>query len=240
MQKDATEYVRKCEQCQKHAPLIHQPVGHLNPINSPWPFAQWGLDILGPFPRTTGNCQFMLVAVDYFTKWVEVEALANIWDVDVKKFVWKNLVSWFGVPDSLMSDNGLQFDGKVFRTFYSDLGIKNKYSTLAYPQSNGQAEVVNKTILNGLKRRLDGAKGRWAKELPNVLWAYRTTLRRSTRETPFSLTYGAEAVIPTEVSLCSAWVMGFDPIQNDDLMMEHLDWLEECREAATIRLAEYQ
>ena len=182
----------------------------------------------------------MLVAVDYFTKWVEVEALANIWDVDVKKFVWKNLVTWFGVPDSLMSDNGLQFDGKVFRTFYSDLGIKNKYSTLAYPQSNGQAEVVNKTILNGLKRRLDGAKGRWAKELPNVLWAYCTTPRRSMGETPFSLTYGAEAVILTEVSLCSARVVGFDPIQNEDLMMEHLDWLEECREVATIRLAEYQ
>ena len=82
---------------------------------------------------------------------------------------------------------------------------------------------MNKTILNGLKRRLDGAKGRWAEELPNVLWAYRTTPRRSTGETPFSLTYGAEAVIPTEVSLCSARVAGFEPAQNADLMMEHLD-----------------
>ena len=99
---------------------------------------------------------------------------------------------------------------------------------------------MNKTILNGLKRRLDGAKGRWAEELSNVLWAYRTTPRRSTGETPFSLTYGAKVVIPTEVSLCSARVTGFDPIQNDGLMMEHLDWLEECQEAATIRLAEYQ
>ena len=98
---------------------------------------------------------------------------------------------------------------------------------------------MNKTILNGLKRRLDGAKGRWLEELPSVLWAYRTTPRRSTGETPFSLTYGAEAVIPTEVSLCSARVAGFDLAQNTDLMMECLDWLEECREAATIRLTEY-
>ena len=143
------------------------------------------------------------------------------------------------MPNSLVSDNGLQFDSKVFRAFCSNLGIKNKYSTPAYPQSNGQAEAVNKTILNGLKRRLDGAKGRWVEELPNVLWACRTTPRRSTGETPFSLTYGAEAVIPTEVSLCSARVAGFDPVQNADLMMERLDWLEECREAATIRLAEY-
>lgn len=169
MQKDAAEYVRSCEQCQKHAHLIHQPAGRLNLVSSPWPFAQWGLDILGPFPRATGNRRFVLVAIDYFTKWAEAEALANIRDTDVKKFVWKNIITRFGVPDALVTDNGLQFDSKAFRTFYSELGIRNKYSTPAYPQSNGQAEAVNKTILNGLKRRLDGAKGRWADELPSVL-----------------------------------------------------------------------
>ena len=87
MQKDAAEYVRKCKQCQEHASLIHRLVEHLNPISSPWLFAQWGLDILGPFPRATGNRRFVLIAVDYFTKWAEAEALANIRDVDVKKFV---------------------------------------------------------------------------------------------------------------------------------------------------------
>ena len=69
MQKDSAKYVHKCEQCQKHAPLIHQPADHLNPISSPWPFAQWGLDTIGPFPWAIGNHRFMLVAVDYFTKW---------------------------------------------------------------------------------------------------------------------------------------------------------------------------
>ena len=87
MQKDANEYAWKCEQCQKHASMIHQPAGNLNPISSPWPFAQWGLDIVGPFLRATRNRRFVLVAIDYFTKWAEAEALANIWDVDVKKFV---------------------------------------------------------------------------------------------------------------------------------------------------------
>ena len=127
-----------------------------------------------------GNRRFILVDVDYFTKWVEAEALVNIQDVDVKKFVWKNIVTRFRVLDFLISDNGLQFDSRAFREFCYDLGIKNRYFTLAYPQSNGQAEAINKTILNGLKRRLDSAKGNWAKELPNVLWAYRTTPRRST------------------------------------------------------------
>ena len=133
----------------------------------------------------------MLVAVDYFTKWAKAEALANIRDVDVKKFVWKNIVTRFGVPNTLISDNGMQFNSRAFRDFCRNLGIMNRYSTPVYPQSNGQAETVNKTILSGLKKILDGAKGNWAEEQPKVLWAYRTTPPRSTGETLFSLTYEA-------------------------------------------------
>ena len=92
--------------------------------------------------------------------WAEVEELANIRDVDVKKFVWRNLVTRFGVPESLVSDNGLQFDSKTFRKFCSNIEIRNRYSTPAYPQSNGQAEATNKAIVNGLKKRLEGAKCR--------------------------------------------------------------------------------
>ena len=212
----------------------------MNPISSPWPFAHWGLDIVGPFPRAIGNRRFVLIAMDYFTKWVEAEALANIRDVDVKKFVWRNIVTRFGVPESLVSDNGLQFDSKAFREFCGSLDITNRYSTPAYPQSNGQAKATNKTIVNGLKRRLEGAKGRWAEELPNVLWAYRTTPRRSTRETSFSLTYGAEAVIPAKINLCSAQVSGFEPTQNSELMLKQLNLLEERWESTTIWLVEYQ
>ena len=80
-----------------------------------------------------GNRKFVLGAIDYFTKWVEAEALANIRDVDVKKFVWKNIVMRFRVPESLISDNGLQFDSRAFHEFCSDLGIKNRYSIPTYP-----------------------------------------------------------------------------------------------------------
>ena len=96
--------------------------------------------------------------MDYFTKWAEAEALANIWDVDVKKFMWKNIVTRFGVLNTLIFDNGMQFDSRAFRDFCQDLGIMNRYSTTAYPQSNGQTEAVNKTILSGLKKILDDAK----------------------------------------------------------------------------------
>ena len=99
---------------------------------------------------------------------------------------------------------------------------------------------MNKVIVNGLKWRLEGAKGNWAEELPNVLWAYQTTLRRSMGETPFSLTYRAKAVIPAEVNLCSTWVSEFNTKQNEGQLTERLDLLKEYWEAATIRLAEYQ
>ncbi|XP_030970169.1 uncharacterized protein LOC115990480 [Quercus lobata] len=115
MHKETLEYVKKCDQCQKFAPNIHQLGGVLNPLSSPWPFAQWGLDILGLFPKAAGNKKFLLVGTDYFTKWVEAEALANIRDVDVKKFVWKNIITRFGTPHTLILDNGLQFDSKAFR-----------------------------------------------------------------------------------------------------------------------------
>ena len=93
MQKEVQEYVKKCDQCQRFAPNIHQPRGVLNPLSSPWPFAQWGLDVVGPFPKASSNKKYLLVGTDYFTKWVEAEPLANIRDVDSKKFVWKNVVT---------------------------------------------------------------------------------------------------------------------------------------------------
>ena len=156
------------------------------------------LDIVGPFSKAVGNKKYLLFYTDYFTKLVEVEPLANIKDVDVKKFIWKNIITRFGIPNMLISDNGLQFDSKTFRKYCADLGIKNRYSTPAYPQGNRQAEAVNKVIVNGLKKRLDDAKGRWVEELPDILWTYRTIPRKSTEETPFSMTYGAETVIPLE------------------------------------------
>ena len=138
MQREAQEYAKKCDQCQRFAPNIHQPGGVLNPLSSPWPFAQLGLDIVGPFPKAVGNKRYIIVGTDYFTKWVEAEPLANIRDVDAKKFIWKNIIMHFGTPHTLISDNGLQFDSKNFREYCCDFGITNRYSTPAYPQGNGK------------------------------------------------------------------------------------------------------
>ena len=101
-----------------------------------------------------------MVGTNYFTKWVKAEPLANIRDVDAKRFVWKNIVTQFGIPHTFISNNGLQFYSKAFRRYCCELGIKNRYSTPTHPQGNGQAEVVNKVIVNVIKKRLDDAKGK--------------------------------------------------------------------------------
>ena len=160
--------------------------------------------------------------------------------MDVKRFIWKNIVTRFRVPNVLISDNGLQFDSKAFRKYCSDLRIKNRYSTLTYPQGNGQAEAVNKVIMNGLKKRLDDTKGRWVEELPHILWTYRTMPRKSTGETPFSMTYAAEAVIPLESGFPTMRSNAFTSDGNDELLKRSLDLIEERRENTRVQLAYYQ
>ena len=159
-----------------------------------------------------------MISTDYFTKWIEVESLSNIRDVDAKRFIWKNIVTWFGIPHTLASNNGLQFYSKTFIRYSCEQGIKNRYLTLAYPQGNGQAEVVNKVILNGLKKRLDNSKGKWVEELPHFLWTYRTTPRKSIGETPFLMTYGADVVIPLETGFLMLRTSLFTLDSNDNLL----------------------
>ncbi len=240
MQKDAIAYATRCEKCQKFSKLVNQPAKDLNPLTSPWPFAQWGLDLVGPFPKAPGNKRYMITVTDYFTKWVEAKPLASITDNKTKKFVWECIITRFGIPYALISDNGTQFNSAAFKSFCAGYRIKNFYSSVAYPQANGQAEATNKVILDGIKKRLDQAKGKWAEELPAVLWAYRTTPRRSTGESPFTLTYGSEAIIPLEVGLPTIRTQAFEQEDNERSLQLSLDLLQERREASAIRLAAYQ
>ena len=128
----------------------------------------------------------------------------------------------------------------MFRKYRGELGITNRYSTPAYPQGNGQTEAINKVILRGLKKRLNDAKDKWVEELPHVLWTYRTTPRRSTRETPFSMTYGAEAVIALETGFPTTRTSSFNPKDNDEQLTRNLDLIEEKRKNAMVQLAYYQ
>ena len=165
---------------------------------------------MGVFPTAIWQLKFLVVGIDYFTKWVEAKAVATITEKNIWSFVWRNIICRYGIPRVLVFDNGKQFDNSAFRDFCWELRIKNHYSSPAHLQANGQVEVTNWSLLKIIKTRLEGAKGIWPDELPSVLWAYWTMERTPTGETPFWLAYGTEAVIPVEVGLTSYQVESYD------------------------------
>ena len=138
------------------------------------------MDIIGPFPIAMRQLKFLMVGVDYLTKWVEVEALTNIIEKNIRNFVWRNIICRYSIPRVLILDNGKQFDNDLFRDFGLQLGIKNHYSLPTHHQANGQVEVTNRSLLKIIKTWLERAKGIWPEEFPSVLWAYRTMARMPT------------------------------------------------------------
>ncbi|XP_015932490.1 uncharacterized protein LOC107458799 [Arachis duranensis] len=189
---------------------------------APQPFAQSGVGLLGPFPPGPGQVKYLIVAIDYYTKWVEAESLATITAVNCQKFLWRQVITRFRIPESVILDNGTQFTGKKFKEFLSGLGIKQRFSSVDHPQSNRQVEATNKIILKGLKKRLKGKKGSWADQLASVLWSYRTSPQSSTSKTTFRLTYGVDAVIPVEIGESSPRLLlgGGSKVVEKDLVDE--------------------
>ena len=199
-------------------------------LTSPWPFQQWGLDILGPLPNRKGQCKFIVVGVDYFAKWAKAELLATITKQKVHNFVWRSIICRFGIPRALVFDNGKQFNNPKFKDFCAELGIKNYYSSPAYPQSNEQAEFNIRTLKAALKTKLENLKGKWVEYFPKLLWAYRTTRKSTTQETPFALAFSTEAVALIEVGLKSPRVEFENIEHNEDILCLNLDFLEEKRD----------
>ncbi|RVW15713.1 hypothetical protein CK203_075385 [Vitis vinifera] len=173
----------------------------------------WMMDIVDLLPIGVAQKKLLLVAIDYFNKWVKTKAYDNRKDKDV-----------FNV---------------VFRTFCLELNIKNLYLTPRYPQNNKQEEATNKTLLNALRKRLEGAKGKWVDELLGILWAYRTTSRWSMTTTPFILAYGMEAIIPTKIGMPTTKIAVQDQMDNDEELIRQLDWADEMRGDETIWIASY-
>ena len=213
---DAIELIKTCENCQffqKQTTMHAEPL-HTIPLS--WLFAIWGVDILGPFPSAPRGFRFLIVGIDTFTKWMEAEPVKNISMEAAVKF-FKGIVYRFGVPSKVITDNGTQFTSRKWKKFYAEHQIEHAVSSASHPQTNGQVERANGVILRGIKTRVHDdlkAQGKnWLKELPTVLWATRTNPNRATRETPFYLVYGAEAVLPPEVALGAYRVAHFD--END-------------------------
>ncbi|KAL0445619.1 UNVERIFIED_CONTAM: hypothetical protein Slati_1689800 [Sesamum latifolium] len=146
----------------------------------------------------------------------------------------------FGIPRKIISDNDRQFQGRRIQEWCQGLHIKQRFTSVAHPQSNGQIEVTNRILVQGIKRRLERVGGNWTDELTSVLWAYKTTPGGSTGESPFSLVCGTNAIIPAELGMSSHKVMNFSEECNKDLLKESLDLIEELREKAFIHIQRYK
>ncbi|GJT28448.1 reverse transcriptase domain-containing protein [Tanacetum coccineum] len=232
---DARKLIRECNDCQIHRPVPRNPQQNLTPITSPWPFYKWGIDIAGPFPEGPCKVKFLIVAIDYFIKWIEAKPVATITGNQVKKFVWDNIVCRFGLPGEIVSDNGKQFCENPFKDWREKLSIRQCFASVKHPQTNGLVERANRSLGEGIKARLDERSKDCMGELSHVLWAHRTMIKSSNGETPFLLTYGTEAVIPTKIGTPTLRTTEIDLIKNDEALEINLDLIEEKREQAAIQ-----
>ncbi|GKV52282.1 hypothetical protein SLEP1_g58870 [Rubroshorea leprosula] len=240
MQEDAKKFVQRCQKCQFFAHLTHQPAEELTSLTAPWLFAQWGIDLLGPFVKAVGGATHLVVAVDYFTKWVEAKPLSCLTSRRIEDFLFTSVICRHGIPNQIIADNGPQFNCTSFKDFCSSYGIKLVFTSVYHPEANGMVESVNKAILEGIKPRLDQLKTKWVDELNNVLWAYRTTSRTATGEMPYHLAFGTEAVIPVEIGVPSLRISHFELAQNERLLREILDLLDEVREQSRLWTLAYK
>ncbi|GJV58720.1 reverse transcriptase domain-containing protein [Tanacetum coccineum] len=200
-------------------------------VTTAWPFIQRGIDIVGPLPEAPGKVKFLIVAVNYFTKWVEAKPLASVTGKHVERFVWEHIACRYGIPQMIVSDNEKQFKEGVFPQFCERLEIKQALTLM---------KVTNKEIVKEIEKRLGRTHKGWVDELPQVLWAHRTNPKRSNGESPFSLTYGTEVVMPIEISIPTKRTKRVDPTQNEKDLKINLEILEERREIAAIREAAYK
>ena len=184
-----------------------------------------------------------MVAIDKFTKWVEVMPISNNEAITVVKFL-KKIIYRFGYPHSIITDNGTNMSLGETEIFCAEHGIRLDVASVAHPQANGQVERANQELLKGLKPRLRvpclRAAGAWVEELPSVVWGINTTPNRSTKQTPFFLVYGAEAVLPSDIIHDSPRVAAYVEVENEKTRQDSVDLLEEERDRVLERSAIYQ
>ncbi|XP_075087524.1 uncharacterized protein LOC142169551 [Nicotiana tabacum] len=168
---------------------------------------------------------------------VEACPYQKIGECEVVDFLWENIICRFGIPKEVACDNRPQFIGATIMKFLEDLKIKRIKASPYHPSANGQAKSTNKVTIQNLKKRLEAAKGKWPQELPGVLWAYQTEAKSSTGETPFSLVYGAAALIRVEVGEPTLRYFRSNKEANNEAMLVNLELLDERRDLAHIRMA---
>ena len=199
--------MRKFHKCQAFADNVNASVVPLNILVVPWPFSMWGIDVIGAIePKASNGHRFVLVAIDYFTKWVKAGSYASVTRSVVVRFIKKEIICRYGLPKKIITDNATNLNNKMMKEMCEDFKIQHHNSMPYRPKMNGAVEAANKNIKKIVQKMIVSYKD-WQEMLPFVLHGYRTSVRTSTGATPFSLVYGMEAVLPFEVEVPSLRIL---------------------------------
>ncbi len=186
MFKDAQEWVKACDVCQRSGKPLPCNMGPLHSVQPLAPFMKWGIDFMGPF-KNTGKHKYIVAATDDVTKWVEAKALTNNTAKKTTEFLYEHIITRFGCPLELVSDQGTHFLNETVEALTEVFQAKHRKATTYYPRCNGQAESTNKTLKKILTKMAQTASGSWNMQLQSALWAYRTAFKVTTKQTPFRL-----------------------------------------------------
>ncbi|XP_027075959.1 uncharacterized protein [Coffea arabica] len=227
MERDCIDFVRKCIKCQVHGDVIRAPPTELHSMIAPWPCSMWGTDVIGTIdPPASNGHRFILVAIEYFTKWVEAESFKHVTKKVVANFSRDHIICRFGVPETLITDNAKHLNNDMVDRLCEQFKIRHRNSAIYRPQMNGAVKAANKNLKKIIRKMTERHRD-WHEKLPYALMAYRTAIRTSTGATPYSLMYGIEAVLPAEVEIPSLRILM-------ETKLEEADWLKQHYEQLTL------
>ncbi|GJT24911.1 reverse transcriptase domain-containing protein [Tanacetum coccineum] len=231
--KDAHDFVTRCDICQRQGKISQRDEMPQNSIQVCEIFDVWGIDFMGPFPSSRGN-KYILVAVDYLSKWVEAKALPTNDARVVCKFL-KSLFARFGAPRAIISDRETHFCNDQFAKVMLKYGVTHRLSTAYHPQTSGQVEVSNRGLKRILKRTIGENRASWSDKLDDALWAFRTAYKTPIGCTPYKLVYGKACHLPIELEHKAYWALkhtNFDIKTAGDHRKVQLNELNELRDHA--------